>query len=152
MAKSKYAYKKTEKGKPVQKPRRWKNKNGRLTPGAKRYLSYKVSQGKKEKQLESKGMMTSGMARTSDKFVRIIYRWESKTRKAHSPIEIRAFIDGLEEDKYKLRDRVLEDVSKLYGSASEEGKFYEEEIDSIQFHTTQISERRYGNEPFKKRH
>lgn len=151
MAKSKYAYKKTEKGKPVQKPRRWK-RNGRLTPGAKRYLSYKVSESKGEKKLESRGLMTSGMARTSDKFVRIIYRWESKTRKAHSPIEIRAFIDGREEDKYKLRDQVLAAVSEHYGAASEEGKFYEEEIDSIQYYNVQISERRYGNEPFKKRH
>jgi hypothetical protein len=155
--KSKYKPIDESKDKIPEKPKKWKTSNGKLTPQAKKYLSYKTRKRRMPEKLKKKGLMSSGFSKAEEeqkKFVRIIFRFQSRnTSTAHSPLYIQARIDCDERDMNKAQEILSNAVRDKYGSEVEEvGSYYYEQINFIQIDEPDIYYRRTENGNWTRQH
>jgi hypothetical protein len=118
-----------------------------MTNKAKLYRSYQTKIRKSEKQLEQKKLTTGYEPKTqyrSEDLVRVIFRFDSsKKPSAHSPLFLRAIIEGKREDIYELRQILYNKVKEVYGEdVADIGSYYEENIDRISLPNATIKYRR----------
>lgn len=150
MARKKYKPIDESKDKIPEKPKKWKTRRGKLTPQARKYLSYKARKRRMPERLEKKGLMSSGFSKAEqeqNRYVRIIFRFQSRhTASAHSPLYIQARFDCNEKDLNKAQEILSNAVKDRYGSEVEEnGSYYYEKINFIQIEEPHIQFRRTEN-------